>query len=64
MFRMFCDGHEFNPFLAVNQLMTKKLSREAWGEQCQKFGLSQLVLLPSSASDYNPEPSAQAELFS
>jgi heat shock protein HtpX len=64
MFRMSRGSHEFNPFLAVNQLMTNKLSREAWTTQCQELGLSQLILLPSSPSEHKPEPSPQAELFS
>lgn len=62
MLRMSRGNHEFNPFLAVNQLMTHKLSREAWTAKCQELGLSQLTLLPSVSSD--PEPSQQAELFS
>ncbi len=64
MFRMSSGNHEFNPFLAVNQLMTNKLSPEAWTARCQELGLSQLVLLPSSPSEHKPEPSPQAELFS
>jgi hypothetical protein len=64
MLRMFHDNHEFNPFLAVNQLMTNKLSREAWTSRCQELGLSQLILLPSSGSEHKAEPSPQAELFS
>lgn len=64
MFRMSRGSHEFNPFLAVNQLMTNKLSREAWIARCQELSLSQLILLPSSPSEHKPEPSPQAELFS
>ena len=62
--RMSSGNHEFNPFLAVHQLTTKILSREAWTGQCQELGLSKLVLLPSNFSEDKPEPSAQAELFS
>jgi heat shock protein HtpX len=61
----FCMSHgdrEFNPFLALNRLMTNKLSREAWAVQCQELGLSQLVLLPSSPAEQNLEPSPQTEV--
>jgi heat shock protein HtpX len=61
-FRMSRGNHEFNPFLAFNQLMTNKLSRETWATQCQELGLSKLVLLPSP-SEHKVEPSPQAELF-
>ncbi len=63
MFRLSSGSHEFNPFLTVNQLMTNKLSREAWTARCQELGLSQLVLLPSSPIEHMPKPSPQAELF-
>lgn len=63
MFRLSTGSHEFNPFLAVNQLMTKKLSPETWIAQCQELGLSQLVLLPPSPFEQKPELSPQAELF-
>jgi Zn-dependent protease with chaperone function len=63
VFRMSSGDHEFNPFLAVNELMTNKLSREAWTARCQDLGLSQLVLLPSSPSEHKPEPSPQAGLL-
>ena len=62
VFRMSRGDREFNPFLAVNQLMAKKLSREAWTVRCQDLGLSQLVLLPSSPAEENPEPSQQTEI--
>lgn len=45
---------EFNPFDAINQLMTKKLSSDAWIARCRELGISQLVLLPAEG---------QAELF-
>lgn len=63
LFRMSCGSQEFNPFLSFNQLMSNKLSREAWAARCQELGLSKLVLLPSSPSESKAEPSAQAELF-
>lgn len=62
LFRMSRGKREFNPFLAVDQLMTKKLSPEAWAVQCQELGLSQLLLLPSSPADQNPESSAQTTI--
>jgi hypothetical protein len=56
---------ELNPFLTLNQLMTNKLSREAWTAQCQELGISELVLLPPShPSEQNPELSQQTKLFS
>jgi len=61
LFRMSRGDREFNPFVGVNQLMAKKLSREAWTVQCRELGLSPLVLLPSSPVEHNPEPSAQTE---
>jgi len=45
---------EFNPFDAINQLMTKKLSRDAWSSRCRDLGISQFLLLPVDG---------QAELF-
>jgi heat shock protein HtpX len=62
LFRMSRGDREFNPFLAVNQLMAKKLSRVAWTVLCQDLGLSQLVLLPSSSAEQNPAPSPQTEI--
>jgi|SRR5580698_3914918 heat shock protein HtpX len=62
LFRMSQGDREFNPFLAVNQLMAKKLSREAWTAQCQELGLSPLVLLPSSPVEPNPEPSPETKI--
>jgi heat shock protein HtpX len=63
MFRMFRGNQEFNPFLTINQLMTNKLSPEAWAARCQELGLSKLILLPSRHSEHKPEQSPQAELF-
>jgi heat shock protein HtpX len=62
LFRMSRGDREFNPFHAVNQLMTKELSREAWTVRCQELALSQLVLLPSSPAEQNPKPSPQTEI--
>jgi heat shock protein HtpX len=64
LFRMTRGNQEFNPFLALDQLMTKKLSREGWTARCQELGISGLALLPSSSAEPRPGPSAQAELFS
>lgn len=64
IFRMSSGNHELNPFLIVNQLMSKKLSPETWTARCQELGLSKLVLLPQSPFEQTPEPSPQAELFS
>jgi heat shock protein HtpX len=63
LFRMSRGNQEFNPFMAVDQLMANKLSREAWTARCQELNLLQLILLPSSPSEHEPPPSAQAELF-
>jgi heat shock protein HtpX len=62
LFRMLCGDREFNPFLAVNELIAKKLSREAWTVRCKDLGLSQLVLEPSSSAEQNPEPSPQTKI--
>lgn len=64
MLRLSKGNHELNPFLAVNQLMTNKLSPETWTARCQELGLSQLTLLPTSRSEHTQESSTQAELFS
>jgi hypothetical protein len=64
LFRLTRGNQEFNPFLAVDQLMTKKLSQEGWTARCQELGISRLFLFPSSAPEPRPGPSAQAELFS
>jgi heat shock protein HtpX len=37
-----------NPFDAINQLMTGKMSREAWIATCKDLGISSLVLLPDA----------------
>jgi len=39
-------GDEFNPFDAVDRLMSKKLSRDAWIARCRDLGISELLLLP------------------
>ena len=56
------NGREFNPFLAINELMTNKLSPQAWTARCQELSISQLALLPSTQLEQNAEPSAKAEL--
>jgi hypothetical protein len=61
MLRMSRGNFEVDPFLTVNQLMIRKLSREAWTGRCQELGISQLVLSPSNP--YAQEPSAQTQLF-
>jgi hypothetical protein len=62
LFRMSRGDREFNPFLAVNQLIDKKLSREAWSVQCHDLGFSQLVLVPSSPTEHGPEESSQTTI--
>lgn len=62
LFRMSRGDREFNPFLAVNQLIDKKLSREAWSVQCHDLGFSQLVLVPSSPNEQGPEESSQTTI--
>ncbi len=62
VFRISRGDHEFNPFLAINELMTNRLSPQAWTARCQELGLSQLALLPSTQLEQNAEPSAQAKL--
>src|SRR5579859_55149 len=48
VFRISRGDREFNPFLAINELMTNKLSPQGWTARCQELGLSQLALLPST----------------
>ena len=55
-------AQELNPFDAINQLMTGKLSRETWAARCRDLGISQLVLLPPDGQPDTPA-SPQAELF-
>jgi Zn-dependent protease with chaperone function len=62
VFRMSRGDQEFNPFLAINELMTNKLSPQVWTARCQELGLSHLALLPSTQLEPNAEPSVQAEL--
>ena len=62
MFRMFRGNQEFNPFLTINQLMTNKLSPEAWAARCQELELSKLILLPSSPSEHKPEQATSRTL--
>ena len=38
--------HELNPFDALNQLMTGKVSHEAWRARCRELGISELAFLP------------------
>lgn len=64
MLRLSKGNHELDPFLAVNQLMTNRLSPETWTARCHELGLSQLTLLPTSRSEHTQESSTQAELFS
>lgn len=54
VFHLRRGSQEFNPFDAVNQLMTKKLSRDAWIARCRELGISQILLIPMEG---------QAELF-
>jgi hypothetical protein len=54
---------EFNPFDAINQLMTKKLTRDAWVSRCRELGIDHLSLLPEAVADSANAESAQAQLF-
>jgi hypothetical protein len=56
---------EWDPFLAVHELMAGKLSSRAWIRQCQDLGISEMAL---TADDRNPSaqtdgPSPQPSLF-
>jgi len=64
VFKMTKAGRELNPFQAVDQMRTNKLSREAWIAQCQELGVSKLALLPGGPSEPHSSLSPQAELFS
>jgi heat shock protein HtpX len=62
LFRMSRGDREFNPFLAVNHLVDKKLSREDWSVRCQDLGISRLVLVPSSPNEQGPEELSQTTI--
>jgi heat shock protein HtpX len=55
----------WNPFLAVQELMAGKLSRDGWLSKCQALGITQLALSAEErrAVAPNPDPSLQATLF-
>jgi heat shock protein HtpX len=61
MLRMSRGDREFNPFLAIHELMTNKLSAEGWTGRCRELGLSHLVLMPASPTEQNLELFSQAE---
>ena len=61
VFRMWRGDEQFNPFDAINKLMTAKLSRQDWQARCSALEISELLLL------CDPEEAAvqlQAEMFS
>ena len=62
IFRIRRGEHEFNPFDAVNELMAKKLTRDAWLSRCSDLGISQLPLLPENPG-VTVRQTTQAELF-
>ena len=65
IFRIFKADREFNPFLAVQQLLAGKMSPDQWRTQCRELDLSEIVLA-TQQDDPTMKPqsdSAQAELF-
>jgi heat shock protein HtpX len=56
---------ELNPFEAIHQLMTGKLSRDSWTARCRELGISELVLLPANGQPPTSPSAAAAqwELF-
>ena len=44
------DNQKFNPFAAINQLMTCKITRQEWLNFCNEFGISELSLLDEARS--------------
>ena len=65
VFRLRRDTDEWNPFLAVQELMAGKLSRDAWVNKCQALGISELKLSREerSAAAQPSDSSAQRALF-
>lgn len=64
VFKLTKAGRELNPFQAIEQMRTNKLSREAWIAQCQEFGVSKFALTPGVMEEADASLSPQAELFS
>ena len=55
-------GRNFNPFVAVQELLAGKLSAETWRTQCRDLGLSNLFLGPVSSPKGDGQ-SRQGQLF-
>ena len=64
VFRMRCGDQEFNPFEAINKLMTGKLSRDDWQVRCHELGISDLLLLPDVKTSPQIAAPLQPERFS
>jgi heat shock protein HtpX len=62
IFHLRRGNQDLNPFLAVNDMLNGKLSRDSWIARCCELQISQLVLLPANA-EARQTPSPQAELF-
>ncbi len=56
---------EWNPFVAVQELMAGKLTRDDWVRKCQALGISELALSPEEcgACAQQAAPSTQGTLF-
>jgi Zn-dependent protease with chaperone function len=63
-FRMGLGDEEFNPFGAIDKLMSGKLSREEWQARCRELGISDLFLLHDSEVSAQTSVQQQAEVFS
>jgi heat shock protein HtpX len=64
IFRMWRGDEEFNPFDAINKLMSGKLSRQDWQARCSELGISELVLLRDPKLSEETAVQLQAEMFS
>jgi heat shock protein HtpX len=65
VFHLRRGSDEWNPFVAVQELMAGKLSRADWVSKCQALGISQLALSAEERNAVPPPPdvSPQATLF-
>jgi hypothetical protein len=65
VFHLRRGSDEWNPFLAVQELMAGKLSRADWVSKCQALGISKLALSAEERNAVPPPPDAspQATLF-
>lgn len=54
---------EFNPFEAIEHLLSRKLSPEEWRARCRKIAIAELFLIPNSGTVPQPLEPIQPGLF-